>query len=184
MRFLAAVLLACGVAASAPPTPPVAADDIRDVRGPASIPSAPPWGLYASVATALAFAGAGVVLWRRRRARALRAHERAFASLEEARALSQPREYAIAVSDAVRRYIEERFQVPAGRRTTMEFLESVSQEPPPLLRDHLAPLKELLDFSDRAKFGGWLLAPAEREGMFACAWSFVEMSREADGRKS
>jgi len=183
VRTLALLTLLAGLAAAAP-----AGEDIRDVRGPVHIPAPAPWGWYAAAACALALAGAGVLLWRRRRVRARSAHERAFARLEAARALMDParaRLYATAVSDAVRAYLEERFRVPAGRRTSHEFLASVAAAPPPLLRDHLAGLRELLDFSDRAKFGGWLLAPAQMEGMYACAWRLVETTHRAEeGGKS
>jgi len=181
VRSLAiAMLLAAGAAAA-----PVA-DDIRDVRAPVAIPAPRPWALYGAGVLALALGGVAVLVRRRRRARTLSAHGRAFASLEEARALMEParaRAYGIAVSDAVRRYIEERFHVPASRRTTFEFLDAVSADPPALMRDHLAPLRELLGFSDRAKFGGWVLAQAEIEGMYACAWRFVDLTRAAEKGK-
>ena len=48
--------------------------------------------------------------------------------LEAARALMQPgraREFSIEVSDIVREYIEERFQVMAAHRTTDEFLHDL-----------------------------------------------------------
>jgi hypothetical protein len=185
IRALLLAILLAGAALAAPeaPSSPVA-EDIRDIRGPVEVPAPAPWEIYAAVTLAVALAAAAVV--RRLRRRSLAAHERAFASLAAARALMDPglaREYATAVSGAVRRYIEERFLVPAGRRTTPEFLEAVAGDPPPLMRDHLAPLKELLDFADRAKFGGFVLAPAEIEGMHACAWSFVAMTRAAERRR-
>ncbi|MFI5401659.1 MAG: hypothetical protein ACHQ1G_01900 [Planctomycetota bacterium] len=183
-RALLLVALLGGTALAAPEAPshPVT-EDIRDIRGPVEIPARTPWALCA-LAT-LALAAAAAVLWRKR-AKSLSAHERAVASLAAARALMYPalaREYATAVSEAVRRYIEERFRIPAGRRTTPEFLEAVAGDPPALLRDHLAPLKELLDFSDRAKFGGFVLAPVQIEGMYACACTFVETTRAAEGRR-
>ncbi len=181
-RALLLLALLAGAATAAPEAPshPVT-EDIRDIRRPVEIPARTPWALY-GIATLVA-ATAAAVLWRKQ---SLSAHERAFASLAAARALMDPalaREYATAVSEAVRRYIEERFQIPAGCRTTTEFLEAVAGDPPALLRDHLAPLKELLDFSDRAKFGGFVLAPVQIEGMHACAWTFVATTRAADGRR-
>jgi hypothetical protein len=183
-RAILLVALLGGLALASPEAPPdPVTEDIRDIRGPVEIPAPAPWALYAMATLSITLA---VAVLCRKRAQSLSAHERAFASLTAARSLMEPalaRQYATAVSDAVRRYIEERFQVPAGRRTTPEFLESVAGEPPPLMRDHLAPLKELLDSSDRAKFGGFVLAPAQIEGMHACAWTFVAATRAAEGRK-
>jgi hypothetical protein len=136
-------------------------------------PGAPslPWIKYAAATLATGLTAASTMLWRRR-TRSLAAHERAFASLEAARSVADPREFATLVSGAVRRYVEERFGVPAARRTTAEFLEA----------EAFASLRDLLDLSDRAKFGGFLLAPAEREGMHECARAFVATTRAAGSR--
>jgi hypothetical protein len=54
------------------------------------------------------------------------AHIRARQKLEEALALiSQPKPFVIAVSDAARAYLEERFQFRAPERTTEEFLREL-----------------------------------------------------------
>lgn len=131
-----------------------------------------PWATYAAATLASGLVAATVVLWRGR-VRSLAAHERAFATLEKARWVADPREFATLVSGAVRRYVEERFGVPAERRTTAEVLEAGA----------FASLGELFDFSDRAKFGGFLLAPAEMEGMHACAWGFVATTRPAESAR-
>ena len=120
-----------------------------------------------SVALALAFmAGRGAALagllyaawrWNRRRAlgAALLPYEIALARLEEARALMQPenaREFSIAVSEIVRQYIEERFQVWAARRTTEEFLHDLLEPSDALLASHRALLEDFLRHCDLAKF--------------------------------
>jgi hypothetical protein len=66
--------------------------------------------------------------WQRRRARAafvppVPAQDRARARLQEALALiDQPKPFCIAVSDALRQYLEERLKFRAPERTTEEFL--------------------------------------------------------------
>ena len=118
------------VAAIAQQQRPSPQEDIRDIRGPKHIPS--PGSGPPGVASGLALAGA----WIRRlalesssRSRAGKLpYEIALDRLEEARALMQPenaREFSIAVSEIVRHYIEDRFQVWAARRTTEEFLHDL-----------------------------------------------------------
>ena len=119
--------------ASAPPRPSASAgrapppaegsEDIRDIRGPKFI--APPWLLPAAIAGAILLVSSAYGFWRwlrrRRQPRVLLPFEVALQRLEEMRALMQPgraREFSIAVSDVVRRYIEERFGVTATHRTT------------------------------------------------------------------
>ena len=103
---------------AAAPAPAEGSEDIRDIRGPKFI--APPWLLPAVVAGAILLALGAYGFWRRlrrrRRPRVLLPFEVALQRLEEMRALMQPgraREFSIAVSDVVRRYIEERFGVTA-----------------------------------------------------------------------
>ena len=53
-------------------------------------------------------------------------HVRARQKLEQALALlGQPREFCILVSDAIRWYLEERFEFQAPERTTEEFLHEL-----------------------------------------------------------
>jgi hypothetical protein len=127
-----------------------------------------PWLPYAAATLATGLAAASAVLWRRR-VRSLAAHERAFATLEQARAIADPRAFATVVSGAVRRYVEERFGIPAGRRTTVVLLEAGT----------VASLGALLDLPDRARS----LAPADLEGMRACAWNFVATTRSPDQQR-
>jgi hypothetical protein len=172
------------VPASAGPAP-VPGEDIRDIRGPKYL--LPPWLLPAAVAGAvlLALAAYGVRRWlrRRRRPRALLPFEIALQRLEEMRALMQPaaaREFSIAVSDVVRRYIEERFGVTATHRTTEEFLHDLLESSHAPLARHRALLSEFLQQCDLVKFAGMSLTLANMESLHHSARAFVLETAKPD----
>jgi hypothetical protein len=159
-------------------TPSVATQDIRDIRGPKHIPS--PWLWPAWLAGSLALGALGYAAWRWNRRPALAAaklpYEIALDRLEEARALMQPendREFSITVSEVVRHYIEDRFQVCAARRTTEEFLYDLLESGDALLAGHRALLADFLHHCDLAKFARWILSIEEMENMLQSARTFV-----------
>jgi hypothetical protein len=128
---------------------------------------------------ALAAAGGyGVYRWnRQRKIIAMKLpYETALERLQAARALMRPetvREFSIAVSDIVRRYIQERFRVMATHRTTEEFLHDLLKPSNALLTAHRASLAEFLNHCDLVKFGGWRLSGQNMESMHQSARSFV-----------
>jgi hypothetical protein len=89
------------------------------------------WLWFFCVAALLALAAAAWLVWRHQRAKAAAAplpppippHVRARRALDAALALlSDPKAFSIAVSSAIRVYLEERFDFRAPERTTEEFL--------------------------------------------------------------
>ena len=176
-----------GVPASARPAPvPAAAvEDIRDIRGPKFI--FPPWLLPAIIAGAGLLAWVAYGLWRRlrrrRRPRVLLPFEIALQRLEAMRALMQPedaREFSIAVSDVVRRYIEERFRVTATHRTTEEFLHDLLESVHAPLARHRALLSEFLQQCDLVKFAGMSLTLQNMESLHHSARAFVLETAQPD----
>jgi Domain of unknown function (DUF4381) len=176
-------------AASAPPAAgPMAAgpaEDIRDIRGPKYI--APVWlwpAVFAGVVL-LAAGGYGLRRWlqRARRPRPLLPFEEALQRLEEIRALMQPasaRAFSIAVSDIVRRYIEQRFFVTATHRTTEEFLRDLLDSTHPDLLRHRPLLAEFLQQCDLVKFAGMSLSVRGMESLHDSARAFVLETAEPD----
>jgi Domain of unknown function (DUF4381) len=173
--------------ASAGPAPAAAegTEDIRDIRGPKFI--FPPWLLPAVIAGTVLLAVGALGLWRwlrrRRRPRVLLPFEIALQRLEAVRALMQPddaREFSIAVSDVVRRYIEERFGVTATHRTTEEFLHDLLDSSHAPLARHRALLSEFLQQCDLVKFAGMSLTLQNMESLHHSARAFVLETAKPD----
>lgn len=165
--------------------PTLAAEDIRDIRGPKYI--VPLWVILAAVGglVLLALAGYGIWRWlkRRRKPRVLLPFEHALQSLDAIRPLMQPasaREFSIAVSDIVRGYIEQRFDVTATHRTTEEFLRDLLETAKPSLARHRALLAEFLQQCDLVKFGGMSLSLQSIESLHASARGFVLETAKPD----
>jgi Domain of unknown function (DUF4381) len=159
--------------------------DIRDIRGPKAVP-AWPWIVAALLVGALlaALYAARTIRRRRRRGapgRELTLTERTLERLEHARPLMQPataREFGIAASEAIRHYIEQRFDVVATQRTTEEFLQALLENSNEALARHRSLLAEFLHRCDFVKFAGASLALADLEALLESARRFVLETRE------
>ncbi len=155
-----------------------AGPDIRDIRPPYLI--ALDWRVLAVVAVA------GLLLlvliwrtwrWYRLRRPPLTLLQRTLQRLEATRALMQAgdaRAFSVAVSDVVRAYVEERFNLLATHLTTPEFLRDCLGQVGSALQVHERALSEFLNYCDLAKFARWSLDAGEMERMLASARQFVE----------
>lgn len=115
---------------------------------------------YLWVGAALACFAIGFYFWMRSRnhrksapvppwQRALEKLERLRFELRQRRVL--PEQGFVRLSDVVRDYIEERFQLPASRKTTSEFLEALSDNNP-LPEEQRPFLNDFLSAADQVKF--------------------------------
>ncbi len=118
----------------APPTTVEGTNDIRAIKPPVEIPNPWLWALWIAGALVLvSIIGAAVALWRASKKRRavpvpIPPHVRARQKIEAAlQLIGDPRAFAIAVSDAVRVYLEERFTLRAPERTTEEFLRDLQK---------------------------------------------------------
>jgi hypothetical protein len=177
----------CGMASNssalvlpAQPAAPNTAGDIRDVKGPVHIPSsyAPVWW----VLLALVVAAAAYFLWRKLKLRkplaktevAIPPHRKAKDRLRAAGELmSDPYQFCSLVSDVLRTYVEERFDLHAPDRTTEEFMEELrtSQQ---LHVDHKALLEDFLSRCDLVKFARFEPTEPELRSLLDSALRFVE----------
>lgn len=157
------------------------AQDIRDIRGPLAEPPAW-WQAHESLLIALiAGALAGVATWiavhlLRRAADPRRV---AIERVEAARALARARGakvFAHEVSEAVRAYVEARFQIHAPLCTTEELLSELAQDEASPLARFRAPLADFLVSCDLVKFGGVALREDEIDALVESARAFVEES--------
>jgi len=159
--------------------------ELRDIAGP--VPIADPLALvpWALAAVLLALAVAAFVVWRRRRGSSgPDAEARARARIEAAdvwRAPEHAHEYGAAVSDAVRRYVEERHGERAPRRTTEEFLRELGRRPDSPLSAHTPALAAFLELCDLAKFARRGLSDDEMRALRARALDLVTPPPEETG---
>jgi len=163
-----------------------AAEDIRDIRGPKSLPLTESWALPALLAGAIVAALCAYVIWRRRhrgiRRRPLTLSERTLERLDGTRPLMRPetaRAFGIAASELIRDYIEKRFNVVATQRTTEEFLQTLLQTSNDALARHRSLLAEFLQQCDFVKFAGDSLSVTDMESLFGSARRFVLETGEA-----
>lgn len=166
--------------------------DIRGIRGPVEIPPVQEWqnGLLAGFVVLLLIA---LLVWmygyfkRRAARRVLSAREQALSDLDRAKELmseSSSRDYAYAVSDVLRGFLEVRFSMPTTRRTTDEFLQAITRNET-ALGPYKATLQDFLAYCDLGKFGKWQLSTNEMFALHQSATSVInaeldEPKRDAD----
>lgn len=153
---------------------------LQDIKPPLEIPNFWAWVWFGVVV--LLLAALAWWLWQRRRRRTVPVapipvtppHEKAWARLRQAlELLDQPRPFCILVSDTVRVYLEERFNLRAPERTTEEFLDEL-QASPILTRDHKQTLGEFLLGCDLVKFARHEPAQTELQAIYDAAVRLVE----------
>ncbi len=160
-------------------------NDIRDIKPPVDIPSG--WAWLWWMLSALAVAALLYALWRywrKRRGAEIQAvppvpaHVRAKQKLQEALALiTQPKPFCIAVSDAARAYLEERFNFHAPERTTEEFLHEL-QDTDLLAGEQKESLGEFLESCDLVKFAKYEPGENELRQLHGSALRLVEETEE------
>ncbi len=165
-----------------PPTNASAAtnDVLRDIRGPVPLPPELLW-LWIAVGAALGGLLATLVWnkWFRSGPRPplvplVPPHQRAKHRLADALALlAQPKPFCIAVSDALRLYLEERFEFRAPERTTEEFLVDLQQTD--LLNDSQKQfLTDFLTRCDLVKFAKHEPSETDLRHLHSAALGLVE----------
>ncbi len=85
--------------------------------------------------------------------------------------------YHSRLTDLLRGYIEERYNVPALERTTDELMQEMRVAP--ISADHRLMLRNMLELSDMVKFAKATPSPAENEMMMANAIVFVKETAPA-----
>ena len=108
------------------------------------------------------------------------AYELAIAQLEQARTLmleKQDKAFSSVVSDAIRQYIEKRFEINAPEQTTEEFLAAAGRHP--LLKgEALDQLSQFLELCDVVKFAQQSFGTLQREAQYSSAEQFLNESEK------
>jgi hypothetical protein len=139
----------------------------------------PPWVVYAGIIAGLAIA-ALVAWWIRKlvarpqpdrspRERALEELERIAEEMET----MSPYQFSIAVSDILRRYVTEQYQLPVTRQTSFEFLTMLAQRSP-FSADETSLLEDFLGRCDLIKFARYDATPQDSRRLLEEATQFVK----------
>jgi hypothetical protein len=168
------------------------ADDIRDIKGPVFFSADYGWLLLISIILLLgAVSFLARFLYRKKKSRSTDAgkprvpHEVACEALNSLRAEDLPsrgliKEYYIRLSNIVRHYLEDRFDIRAPEMTTEEFLFTL-RDSQILTGSQKNLLKEFLNFCDIVKFAKYGPTKGEIEDSYNAAKRFVDETREREG---
>jgi hypothetical protein len=154
--------------------------DIREIKAPVQIPSGYAWLWWTLAIIAAAIAGRWLWRkWQNKRAVAKAAvvippHRKAKDKLRSALELmSDPYAFCSLVSDVVRVYLEERFELHAPDRTTEEFLEEVRFSPK-LDQSQKELLENFLNRCDLVKFARYEPTQAELKELYDSALRLID----------
>jgi hypothetical protein len=156
-----------------------AVTDIHEIAPPVDYSLVPPWVIFCGIALALALVGL-IGWWIRKRSRRAQPppspRARALAELsrigQEIETMT-PYEFSIAVSDILRRYVTEQFQLPVTRQTSVEFLNMIAKSSP-FSSDETALLGDFLGRCDLIKFARYDATPHDSSLLLEEAMQFVQ----------
>lgn len=156
------------------------AQEFHDIAPPVDYSLIPTWVVFCAVFAILALIGGiiwWVVGWRARRPnhvpspreRALEQLHRVNAEIEQIR----PYDFSILVSDILRRYVTEQYQLPVTRQTSVEFLSALS-EATAFSADDKTLLDHFLNRCDLIKFARYDATREDSRVLLQEATQFVQ----------
>ncbi len=160
----------------------LAQEQLHDISPPVDYSLIPPWVVFAGSFLVLALLGlVGWFVWRwlrkpkpeqTPRTRALELLQRV---RHEITALS-PYEFSIRVSDILRQYVMQHYQLPMTRQTSVEFLESLTSKSQ-FSEEDKSLLGDFLTRCDLIKFARYDATTADSELLLEEATRFVQGGR-------
>ncbi len=168
-------------------------EDIKDIKGPIYFPADYFFLIVILVIVALTALGFLIAYFFKKRAkRGIKAyavpprpaHEVAYEALNALKAKSLPqsgkiKEYYSELSDIIRHYLENRFDLRAPEMTTEEFLYSLRGSND-LTGSHKNLLKQFLNHCDLVKFARYGPTQDEIDDSFSAAEKLVDETRRAE----
>jgi hypothetical protein len=158
---------------------PLAVADIHEIAPPVDYSLVPPWVIWSAVVLGLLAIGA-LAWWirklTRRAPRVLSPRERALEKLRQISAemeMLTPYRFSIAVSDILRTYVTEQYNLPVTRQTSVEFLSLLAQRSP-FSADETSLLEDFLGRCDLIKFARYDATPHDSQLLLEEATQFVK----------
>ena len=160
--------------------------DIRPLKGPVEIPSTLAWLWWVALIALVALVA--YYLWRKYGIKRPAAqpvvvvppHRRAKDQLRGAGELmSDPYRFCSLVSDVLRGYVEERFDIHAPERTTEEFMAELRASTK-LRGDHKSLLEDFLSRCDLVKFARFEPSLPELQALLDSAYRFIDETAPYD----
>ncbi|MDP9100364.1 MAG: DUF4381 domain-containing protein [Verrucomicrobiota bacterium] len=157
----------------------LATADIHEIAPPVDYSLVPPWVIYTAVGLGLVILGlVSWWLWKRAqrpepirspRDRTLDALHRIGDQMET----QSPYQFSIAVSDILRGYVTEQYQLPVTRQTSVEFLAMLAKSSP-FSPEEASLLQDFLERCDLIKFARYDATPDDSRRLLEEAIQFVK----------
>lgn len=157
----------------------LAAEKFHDIAPPVDYSLIPPWVVF--VAAFVALSAIGLLIWfiarsRKRAVSTKSPRERALEQLERMQGdieKMQPYRFSIRVSDVLRRYVTEQFNLPVTRQTSVEFLTTLASSSP-FSEDEKQLLEDFLSRCDLIKFARYEATSSDSRSLLEEATRFVK----------
>lgn len=157
----------------------LAAEELHDIAPPVDYSLLPPWVIFGGALVALLLCGLlGWWIWRRwqRPGAQPSPRERTLELLDrigrEIETLS-PYQFSIRVSDVLRRYVTDQYQLPVTRQTSVEFLAALTKASP-FSEDEKSLLEDFLNRCDLIKFARYDATREDSRLLLEEAMRFVQ----------
>ena len=157
----------------------LATADIHEIAPPVDYSLVPPWVIYTAVSVGLVILGLiGWWIWKRaQRPKPVRSpRDRTLDALhrisDQMETLS-PYQFSIAVSDILRGYVTEQYQLPVTRQTSVEFLAMLAKSSP-FSPEEASLLQDFLERCDLIKFARYDATPDDSRRLLEEATQFVK----------
>ena len=156
-----------------------AAEEFHDIAPPIDYSLIAPWVVFVAVFIGIAIIGliAWLVVRARRRMVPIRSpRECALESLDRIQSdveKMQPYRFSICVSDILRRYVTEQYDLPVTRQTSVEFLNGLARSSP-FSDEEKTLLEDFLNRCDLIKFARYEATPSDSQLLLEEAVRFVK----------